>query len=324
MYDTILTPTDGSSHARRAADHALALGRAFDATVRAVSVVDVQGAAGVFGAGGVGPEFRERLTEEAEAAVDTVRSRADGVNLETAVLDGDPPAAILEDAEAGDADLVVMGTHGRTGIHRYVAGSVTEQVVRRASVPVLTTHAHDDADGSGPAPDPGRYERVLLPTDGSPPAEAAVPHAVAFAELADAEVHVLNVVDVSDTTGGGTATVATDLADQFRREGQRATERVADRVREAGLTATTAVREGFPARDVLSYAADNDVDLVAMGTHGRTGVSRFLLGSTTERAIRHADVPVLAVNTREVAGEAGEPAEAAETSEADGVDADAS
>lgn len=292
-------PTDGSSHSRRAADHALTLGRAFDATVRAVSVVDVQGAAGVFGAGGVGSEFRDQLTDEANAALDAVRERADDADLETAVLDGDPATAILDDAVDCDADLVVMGTHGRTGIHRYVAGSVTEQVVRRAPVPVLTAHAYDDDDG--PAPEPGRFDRVLLPTDRSPAAEASVPHAIAFAEIADAEVNVLNVVDVSNTTGG--ATVAVDPSDEFHEAGEAATERIADRVREAGLSATTTVVDGFPARDVLSYADDNPVDLIVMGTHGRTGVSRFLLGSTTERAIRHADAPVLAVNTREEAEE---------------------
>lgn len=295
MYETILTPTDGSSHSRRAADHALALGRAFDATVRAVSVVDVQGAAGVFGAGGVGPEFSDRLADEANAALDAVRERADGVDLETAVLDGDPATAVVDDAADCEADLVVMGTHGRTGVHRYVAGSVTEQVVRRASVPVLTAHADD---GDSPNPEPGRFDRVLLPTDGSPAAEASVPHAVAFAKIADAEVHALNVVDVSTTTGG--TTVGADLSEAFREEGTAATERLADRVRATGLSATTAVVDGFPARDVLSYAADNAVDLIVMGTHGRTGASRFLLGSTTERAIRHADTPVLAVNTRDV------------------------
>lgn len=293
VYDRVLIPTDGSEHAATAVDHALALGRTFDATVHAIHVVDTAGESGVFGTGASDESVTERLETAGESALDAVRETATAEDdLETELVHGEPTETIVDYAEEIDADVLVMGTHGRTGVRRYVAGSVTEGVVRHAAAPVLTVRA------DGRETTPGSFDEVLLPTDGSPAAEAAVEHGLTMAGIADARVHVLNVVDVSDTTGGASASVATDLVDQLRESGQTAVDRVAAVAREAGFETTTSVVEGFPARDVLHYAEESGVDLIAMGSHGRTGVSRFLLGSTTERAIRHADVPVLAVNTR--------------------------
>jgi nucleotide-binding universal stress UspA family protein len=294
MYDRILVPTDGSDHALRAAEHALAIGRAFDATVHVLSVLDVQGRAGVFSAGGVGEEFVGKLREEAEAAIADIESVADADDdLRTEIHKGDPADTISEYVADNDIEMVAMGTHGRKGINRYVAGSVTEYTVRHTPVPVLTARATERRSL------PGEYDDVLIPTDGSEAAEAAVEHGLALAGISDARVHALNVVNIGDMTGGGSASVATDLLEQFRAAGEDATARIANRAEATGLDTVTEVVEGFPSRDLLDYADEHEIDLITMGTRGRTGMSRFLLGSTTERAIRHADMPVLAVNTRE-------------------------
>lgn len=290
MYDTILVPTDGSDHAVRAAEHGRVLARAFDATVHVLAVVDVEGAAGPFGRG---PD--EALVEELEAdgedAVESARSVLDGVDaVRTAVLRGTPSETILDYAEDNDVDLIAMGTHGRTGLDRYVSGSVTERVVRLADVPVVTVRA------GGRLPDAEAYEEVLVPTDGSEAAAAAIDHGVAIAERFDGRVHAVNVINVADLAVNHTYGPPGELLEGLQSAGEAATERVADRARAAGLDAETRVVEGYPTGDLLSYAEDNDVDLVAMGTHGRSGLERVLLGSTTERMIRRAAVPVLAVH----------------------------
>jgi nucleotide-binding universal stress UspA family protein len=292
MYERILIPTDGSDHAERAAEHAVALARAFDATVRVISVVDLQAAAGPFNAGGVGDDFYDELEAEARDAIDAVAGLADD-QVETGVVEGNPADAIVDDAAAFDADLIVMGTHGRTGVHRYVVGSVTERVVRLADAPVLTARAGVEV---GPA---GECDDVLLPTDGSDPATVAVDHAIAIAEQFDARMHVVSIVDVGDLATRVDYTPPTMALERVREERKEATEAIAERAREAGLDVRTEIREGFPAEDLLDYAAEEGIDLLAMGTHGRTGLNRFLLGSTTERIIRHADAPVLAVNARD-------------------------
>ncbi len=297
MYDRILVPTDGSDHALRAAEHAHYLAETFDATVHVVAVVDVQTAAGPFDAGGVSTAFVTRLTERSEAAVEAVRSVTDGeVVARTATPRGAPVETILAYADDHEVDMVAMGTHGRTGVDRYVTGSVTERVVSRSEVPVLTVRATGGSRvGDG-------YEQVLIPTDGSEPAAAAVEPGLAVAERAGARVHAVTVIDTSDAASPDDA-VPEDVTAHLESEGEAATERLAAQARDRGLAATTAVHSGVAARTLLAYADDHEVDLVAMGTAGRTGLSQHLLGSTTERLVRHAAMPVLAVNARDRAGD---------------------
>jgi nucleotide-binding universal stress UspA family protein len=290
MYDSILVPTDGSEHAERAARHGLALAERFDAAVHALGVADVDAAAGPFNAGGVDDAFVERLEAECESAISAVRELADpAVSLETTVARGDPGEEIIGYVDREGVDLVAMGTKGRRGLRRFVTGSVTEHVVRRATVPVVTVRVTD----SDPVTD---YERVLVTTDGSSAADAAVDHAVAVAGAFDATLHALYVVNIEALAAGPTAAPPTDLLDQFRERGEEATAEIADGAAEAGVEAVTAVYEGFPGPAILDYADEEGIDLIAMGTHGRSGVERILLGSTTERTIRRSPVPVMSVH----------------------------
>jgi nucleotide-binding universal stress UspA family protein len=295
MYETILVPTDGSDHANRAAEHALALARAFDATVHVLGVVDVLAAAGPFNAGGVDDSFTDTLEEGVREHVAAVeRLATDDDAIETATRKGKPAETIVDYAAEIDCELVAMGTHGRTGIHRYVSGSVTERVVRLADVPVFTAR-HTDA-----GPEPGVYDDILVPTDGSDPATAAVEHGVSIAAAFDATVHAVSIIDVGDLASRPSIAPPTELLERLREERTEAVDEIAAAARERGVDAVTEVTEGIPARDLLEYTEDNDIDLLTMGTHGRTGINRYLLGSTTERLIRHAGAPVLAVPAREL------------------------
>jgi len=292
MYDTILVPTDGSEHAVRAAEHGRYLADRFDATVHVLSVADVEGAAGVFDIG-VEEELVTRLEDQGQEAIDAVEAALDSERVTTALVRGEPSEAILDYAAEHDAGLIAMGTHGRTGLDRYVTGSVTERVVRRAEVPVLTVRATERSGIDGD------YEEILVPTDGSEPAAAAVEPGLAIAEATGARVHVVHVVNVGSVALSPEYTTPGELLDRLEAAGRATTERIATQARERGLEAVTEVLEGMPARDLLAYADEQGVDLIAMGTAGRTGVGRYLLGSTTERIIRHAEMPVLAVNARE-------------------------
>jgi nucleotide-binding universal stress UspA family protein len=290
MYDAILIPTDGSEHAELAAQHGVGLAEHFDATVHVVGVVDVSAAAGPFNAGGVDDAFVDRLEERTESTIATVEDLTDSeASVETAVLRGEPGEAIVDYIDEAGIDMVAMGTRGRRGLRRFVTGSVTEHVVRRAHVPVVTVRKTD----AEPVTD---YEQVLITTDGSSPAETAVDHAIAVADAYGATLHVLSVVDISVIAGGPTAAPPVDLLDELQEQGTNATDRVAERAREAGVDVVTEVREGFPGPGLLDYADEAEIDLIAMGTHGRTGVDRLLLGSTTERTIRRAKVPVMSVH----------------------------
>lgn len=265
MYDTILVPTDGSNAATTAACYGIALADRFDATVHALSVVDPDR----FVTDAVGDvddlvrRQRARLEERAREAVDHVAERATGP-VETHVVEGRPASVLSTAIEDYDVDLVAMGTHGRSGVDRYLLGSLAERTIRTAGVPVLAVRENGVVDGA--------IEDVLLATDGSEHAERAADHALAIAEVTGARLHAL--------------TVGTDLDPA---------ERIAERARGVGLDATEVVRSGAPHEAIQSYVDDAGIDLVTVGTHGRTGVERVLLGSVAERVLRAATVPVLVV-----------------------------
>ena len=189
MYADILIPTDGSEAAERAVDYGAVLATAFDATVHALSVVDERDYDGITGdESDVMREGVEAAKTAAEAAVDDVAERVDG-DVTTHVTVGVPSEAILEYVEAAGIDLVVMATHGRTGVERFIIGSVAEKVVRRADVPVVTVRVSEDLPLWPP------IDRILVPTDGSDAAAIAVPHALDLAERFDATVDVVAVLD---------------------------------------------------------------------------------------------------------------------------------
>ncbi len=140
MYDRVLVPTDGSEPSQRAADHAVDIASQYGATVHALFVVDQRGTGAHFDA------VVEAQEAEGEAALDTVGERADaaGVPVDKHLRRGVPHEEIVDAADEYDADLIVMGTHGRTGFDRVVsAGSTTERVVRLTSVPVLVVGGAD-------------------------------------------------------------------------------------------------------------------------------------------------------------------------------------
>lgn len=133
------------------------------------------------------------------------------------------------------------------------------------------------------------YEEILVPTDGSPGAEAAIDHAVHIARQNDATINPVYVVDVSDMGDIG------DDPDELRAEGSDVIEPVVDVARGAGLEVNEHILEGTPNERIVECAESHDADLVVMGTHGKSGLSRVLLGSTAEKVVRNSPVPVLTV-----------------------------
>ena len=150
------------------------------------------------------------------------------------------------------------------------------------------------------------YERVLVPTDGSDAAEGAVEHALDLAEKYGAEVHALYVVD-TDSMSLSLGAEQLDRIEQgqydemeeVRDRADAATGYVSDRARERGLETVEHVSAGKPHDQIADYVDDNAIELVVMGSHGRSGIKRALLGSVTERTLRSTHVPVLVVDVQE-------------------------
>jgi nucleotide-binding universal stress UspA family protein len=141
------------------------------------------------------------------------------------------------------------------------------------------------------------YDAILVPTDGSETATAALEHARQLAVQHDAALHVLYVTEspaIAPTPTGG------EVLDRLREHGEQVVEAAIDRVKEDVGTVESVVATGPPHRAIVDYVEDNDIDLVVMGTHGRTGVSRVVLGSVTERVVRLSPVPVLTVRGEDI------------------------
>lgn len=280
MFDEILVPTDGSEHADIAVEYARDLGSRYEATIHVMSAVDprtLDNAA-----------HYEQVRDDRVTHVHSICETLSESDLSTReeVRSEIPYEAILAYADEQDIDLIVMGTHGRTGVERYLLGSVTEKVVRLSDIPVLTVGATDDGSVTYP------YSDVLLPTDGSEGSIAASKYGIELASAYDACLHALSVVEPMFMGVDGRSDIPYKELEQ---SAQEAVETIEARAVEASVSAVTRVETGHPHREILSYIDDNAIDLVVMGTHGRSGLERYLLGSVTEKVIRTSPVPVMTV-----------------------------
>lgn len=296
MIESILVPTDGSEGAQAGSRRGIDLAATLDADTHVLSVLDDREIGPLLSTPDADDRTeRERLLEEeAERAVDAVAELArihTSGRVTTAVERGIPFRTINEYVDTHDIDLVAMGTHGRTGLERTLLGSVAEKTVRTADVPVVTVSPSADIVELGDV----TYDDVLLPTDGSEGAELAIEWGIALAEVYDATIHTVYSVDTSRFAG---AEGMTEIHEALEQTGRNALATVREHARAADISAMGSITSGPAARAILSYCEEHDIDLVVMGTHGRSGVQRYLIGSVTETVVRNAEVPVCCVPMR--------------------------
>jgi nucleotide-binding universal stress UspA family protein len=225
----------------------------------------------------------------ADLAAYLERLEAAGVSAKGDVLIGEPSEVIVSQAVVTEPSLVAMASHGRGGLGRWVRGSVAEQVLRRTPVPVLmvTPRAHGR---------PELFRRILVPLDGSERSAAIIPFVSQLAKLHDSEVVLLRVglVDIAPLAGGGVPAWAPQpptLDDDALRSSIAP---YAAELERAGVSTRTLVRlSGSPAHEILETVSREEADLVAMATHGRTGLDRMVFGSVAEKVLRHCTTPLL-------------------------------
>jgi nucleotide-binding universal stress UspA family protein len=285
MYNDVLLPFDGSDGAAEALHHAADIANWANATIHVLFVADTTRDSVTV----VETQVVDSLVQQGESIVEDAekRLRTLGAEYDSDVVQGNPAPTIVEYAERYDHDLIVMPTHGREGVSRYLLGSVTEKVVRLASVPVLTARMQPDEQLVFP------YENILIPTDGSADAAGATEHGLSLAASLDATVHALSVVDDAQLGPDVRSTVSGEDREQA------ATDAVEDVVSEAetyGVGSTVRhIEHGAPVEAILDVVESSDIHAVVMGTSGRRGTERILLGSVAEKTARSAPVPVITV-----------------------------
>ncbi|WP_152041122.1 universal stress protein [Salinigranum salinum] len=284
MYQRILLPTDGSKASSTAAEAAVRLADQFDAELHVIHVLE-----------------HDKISTETDDVAAPARNgeKAVQVAVELAASSGveatrrvvEKSASIHQEILTYTAehsiDCIVMGTRGRSGLSlsRAVLGSVAELTLRESPVPVMTVHEETviDADISS----------VLVPTDGSECAHTAVEHAGKLARSVDATLHVIYVVEIGQVINGDRARRLREALEEI---GEKALNLALEKVQSSTYLPTeTSLVTGPPYLEIVRYAEEHDVDCIVMGTHGRKGIRRFILGSVTERVIRRADVPVISI-----------------------------
>jgi nucleotide-binding universal stress UspA family protein len=299
MATRILVPLDGSTLAEQALGCAITLARELPAELvllRAVSVPpdtrEILNNAGVAAAA-----LMEQLEVEASVYLTEVASELEGAGLTVyqAVRRGPPSEAIVDYAAQRDIQQIVMTTHGRTGISRWTHGSVAERVLQAASVPVLLVRAHERELHISPPH--VSLQRFLVPLDGSAVAEQVLPSVTATARALGAEITLFQVpiIHVSGSLRGDWYLPIHGVLETAKQDAEAYLDRMAGRLREQGVVVSTATQIGGVADSIIAYAETNRIDLIAMCTHGRTGLGRWTLGSVADRVLRGSRIPILLV-----------------------------
>ena len=309
MYARVLVPLDGSEISRQALPYAEMVAKSTGASVTLATVISPfpgelmrESVGEVSGSNAPSTprpehwlEVRERIVSDAESALESVAAemRARGIQVDTVVKQGDPADVLVEEADKLDGTIISMCTHGRSGVGRWVLGSVTDKIVRAEQHAILITRAHESEL-------PPTINRVVLPLDGSKLSEMALPHAVEMAKALGTGVTVLRAVSPSpygEAYAEYTPLPANDqLNAEMEVEARGYVGAKVDEVKAAGVEDVNGeVAIGSPGTVVLDKAGESGDVLVAMATHGRSGVARWLLGSVTDRVVRHSSGPVLVI-----------------------------
>jgi nucleotide-binding universal stress UspA family protein len=285
MFEQILLPLDGSPLSARAIPYAIALAGAFACPVRLLRVTSTPYTPAEAQPLAVGLRHEagavERPAELASLEMLKEQFLAAEVPVTIGLESGDPAECILERAGGPVRTLVVMGTHGRTGITHWAMGSVTDHVVHAADVPVLALLPRN-SEVAKP------LQHILVTLDQSPLAEQALPYVEALARGLDlpltlVRVHTPPTMLYGDPTAGGYYPVDDAFEADLERAAAHYLDRQAERLRRNGVRLEASLRHGAPAFEITCAAEENPGSLIVMATHGRSGVRRTRLGSVARR-----------------------------------------
>ncbi len=302
MLKEVLVPLDGSALSEEVLPYAASVAKGLGARISLLHIIDTDN---LRVEAGEHRAYLDQLQQSAEAAASGyLREQAKplaqlGVPVNTAVVYG-KPADVLAAYGEGQKEpetLIALSTHGRSGLARVALGSVADRLLRGAHAPLLLIHPRDGA----PEP-PAQLRRVVVPLDGSPLAEAALPLVAELAKALSLAVTLIWVVQITSQVYGPPELVVypANLLRELQQTASSYLQRVVERLKASGVTAEFEVLlHHSPPVAITDYAHGQEGTLIAMTTHGRSGFTRWMLGSVTDHVVRLSGAPVLVVRPSE-------------------------
>lgn len=284
--EKILLSTDGSEYSEGAIREAIKLAKKCSSKLTVLTVIDTNPE---FDA--LAPQLVEKKEKEARLNIDAVQARARqyGVDCDTIVHEGEEPYKyIVDEAIKSKSTMIVMGRRGRTGLKKLVMGSVTSRVIGHAPCNVLVVPKAAQLE----------FKNIVVATDGSKYSAAAASEALGLAKWNGSALTVISVVPSELMTPSDidfTITQRELIAEKEMHEAEKNAKVVKEAAQKEGVVVKAFVLSGRPADAIIETAQEKNADLIVLGSHGRTGVERLLMGSVAERVIVLASCPVLVV-----------------------------
>lgn len=289
MFRRLMVPLDGSKAAENALPYAEEIAAKFGSEIVLVSVSE----SAATDTGHLHHTYLERTAEQVECQLKDWEAKKETVVVKALV--GKPAVEILRYADENSVNLIAMASRGLSGEGPWPLGSIAVKIIRATARPVLLIRAQ----ASELALQQKRLlKRILVPLDGSKLGETAVPGTEILARVLGAELVLLQVVEPATTWG------AYDSYPSYHTpvniEGRKASAKayldgVGKPLKEKGLNTSTVVEYGLPASQIIEYAKANGVDLIAMSTHGRSGIALWVFGSVTDKVLHTGDMALLIV-----------------------------
>jgi nucleotide-binding universal stress UspA family protein len=298
MYNKMLIPLDGSKTAEKVLPYARHLAGHFKMPVELIAVIDIAEMAAHMPT--VKARFLDTMVEDAVRASETylsgIAGTFKGVTVKTTVEKGRAEDTIIEKAGGYKDILIAMATHGRSGLNRFLLGSVAEKVLRGTANPLLLVRATETASADGEA----ALKTVIVPLDGSEVAEQALPAAADMAKKLGVEIVLFRAYHIPYNAYSGDegfyAVKFDELIAGLREETDEYLQKKVAEVKRLGVEKVSALsKEGFAGDEIIALGRSTPNGLIAMSSHGRSGVQRWVLGSVAETVVRHTANPVLVI-----------------------------
>lgn len=295
----ILVPLDGSSMAEQVLPDVRQLASVLDARVRLLRVVEESADVHVTGRTPLldadqAQTTQRILSEQAAAYLAAQLSAFAGTSIavDYDVRTGNPGETIVSVAASESVTLIAMASHGYSGLHRWALGSVSDKVAQTATVPVLFVRGVEYQPLNE-----HRLTRILVPLDGSECARQALPHALDLVRRADAQLVLVTAINPNAPSFAWSEQSHTEMAHRLQATATDALDSLAAILRHENISVRTIVQVGPPAEVILNVAAEQQVDLIAMATHGVSGPRRWAIGSVADKVLHAATTPLLLVRS---------------------------